>query len=190
MLCEGHVDDGMSFTIWAQGGRRNVDQQRQKPCRVSSVCAALAWSLTARAGPGDAGRDDYGGGRERRRGYGFGEAGFDDERGGGGYGRERSRGGGFADSYGRDRGGGGSFADSYGRDRGGPGRDAPDAGARGYGFRCAARDCSSAALSWLCPCLCACWRAPSTEDSMPAKSAVSFSQAGAASMVVTPNPCP
>ncbi len=89
---------------------------------------------------GDAGRDDYGGGRERRRGYGFGDGGFEDDRGGGGFGRERSRGagGGFADSYGRERGGGGGFADSYGRDRdrgGPPPREGPDAAGRGYGFR-------------------------------------------------------
>lgn len=126
MLCEGQFAVGTSVCTL----RVNACQRR---------FGALARPLNACAGSGDAGRDDYGGGRERRRGYGFGEGGFDDDRGGGGFGRERSRGGGFADSYGRDRGGGGSFADSYGRDRGGPNRDAPDAGGRGYGFRCAAR---------------------------------------------------
>ena len=42
------------------------------------------------------------GGREKRRGYGFGDAGFPEERQGGGFGERR--GGGFADTYGPDRG--------------------------------------------------------------------------------------
>ncbi len=111
--------------------------------------------LSTGCAPGDARRDDFGGGRERRRGYGFGESGYDDERGGGGgFGRDRSRGGGgFADSYGRERSSGGSFADSYGRDRERGGRDAPEAGGRGYGFRCGLRRVHIAVC-----CLAACTR--------------------------------
>ena len=51
---------------------------------------------------------DFDGARDRRRGYGFGDGGYEDDRRGGG---------GFDD---RRRGGGGGFADTYGPDRGRP----------------------------------------------------------------------
>ncbi len=52
---------------------------------------------------------DFDGGRERRRGYGFGDGGYEDDRRGGS---------GFEDR--RRAGGGGGFADTYGPDRGRP----------------------------------------------------------------------
>ncbi|CAL8468599.1 g8139 [Coccomyxa elongata] len=52
---------------------------------------------------------DFDGGRDRRRGYGFGDGGYEDERRGGSGFEDRRRGG-----------GGGGFADTYGPDRGRP----------------------------------------------------------------------